>query len=589
MGPKTSNGRHQTLEQCRAENEALRADLEEVRETLAAIRSGAVDALVVDTPDGQRVYTLEGAEYVYRTMIERMQEGAVILTPAGTIHYCNRRFAELIRMPLEKVVGRPFADWLDTADHATLTALLTDGVDRLELLLRAHDGATTPTMVSTVAVPGSGLSGGMCLVVTDLTERLRDQARVAEAERLLRQSQKLDAIGQLTGGVAHDFNNLLMVIAGGLSLLERPGDAQRHLRVIAQMRQATERGASLSRKLLAFSRRQPLNPEPVDLHRQIDGMRELLDRTLRGDVAVRTELADDLWPIKVDPAEWELVVLNLCVNARDAMPDGGVITIGARNAPQLRQGDVTGDFVVVSVGDTGAGMSADVLTHIFEPFFTTKEIGKGSGLGLPQVYGFTQQSGGTITVASVVGEGTTVTMLLPRTAGSPAEAAPRRADKPAKHNGGELRSILVVEDNDEVAMLVTEMLRELGYRVTRAASAQGALGALADGREIDLVLSDIMMPGSMNGMELAREVRRRRPGARILLTTGYAGAAVQEAEAAGIDILCKPYAIEALDAAVRVALGAVASESSDAEKSTGSDSSCLPIQLSDHFVDVPAI
>ena len=582
MEPTTSDDLRQALEQCREDNESLRAELEEVQETLAAIRSGAVDALVVDTPDGQRVYTLEGAEYVYRTLIERMQEGAVILTLAGTIHYCNRRFAELIRMPLEKVVGRPFVDWLDTADHAALAALLTDGVDRLELLLHAHDGATTPTMVSTVAVPGSGLSG-MCLVVTDLTERLRDQARVAEAERLLRQSQKLDAIGQLTGGVAHDFNNLLMVIAGGLSLLERPGDAQRRLRVIAQMRQATERGASLSRKLLAFSRRQPLNPEPVDLHRQIDGMRELLDRTLRGDVEVRTELADDLWPIKVDPAEWELVVLNLCVNARDAMPDGGVITIGARNAPQVRQGGVTGDFVVVSVCDTGTGMSADVLTHIFEPFFTTKEIGKGTGLGLPQVYGFTQQSGGTITVTSVVGEGTTVTMLLPRTAGSPAEPAPRRADNPARHNGG---SILLVEDNDEVAMLVTEMLRELGYRVTRAASAQGALGALADGREIDLVLSDIMMPGPMNGMELAREVLRRRPGAPILLTTGYAGTAVLEAEVAGIDILCKPYAIEALDAALRVALGDRATVSSDVERRTDGATSCLPIQLSEIFVPV---
>ena len=584
MGRMTSDGLHQALEECREDNESLRAELEEVREALAAIQSGAVDALVVDTPDGQRVYTLEGAEYVYRTLIERMQEGAVILTPGGTIHYCNRRFAELIQMPLEKVVGRPFADWLDTADHAALTALLTDGVERLELLLHAHDGATTPTMVSTVAVPGSSLSG-MCLVVTDLTERLRDQARVAEAERLLRQSQKLDAIGQLTGGVAHDFNNLLMVIAGGLSLLERPGDAQRRLRVIAQMRQATERGASLSRKLLAFSRRQPLNPEPVDLHRQIDGMRELLDRTLQGDVEVKTELADDLWPIKVDPAEWELVVLNLCVNARDAMPDGGVITIGARNAPQVRQGELAGDFVVVSVCDTGMGMSADVLSHIFEPFFTTKEIGKGTGLGLPQVYGFTQQSGGTVTVASVVGEGTTVTMLLPRTAGSPAEPASRRADNPARNNGG-LGSVLLVEDNDEVAMLVSEMLRELGYRVTRAASAQGALGALADEREIDLVLSDIMMPGTMNGMELAREVRRRRPGAPILLTTGYAGAAVQDAEVGGIDILCKPYAIEALDAALRVALGDRATESSDAERCTGSDTPCLPIQLSEHFVDV---
>ncbi|MDP9012352.1 MAG: response regulator [Pseudomonadota bacterium] len=557
MAPTTADGLHQALVQCREDNELLRAELEEARETLAAIQSGAVDALVVDTPDGQRVYTLEGAEYVYRTLIERMQEGAVILTCEGTIHYCNRRFADLIKMPLEKVVGRPFADWVDAADHPALNALLTNGVDRLELLLHAHDGATTPTMVSIAAVPESSLSG-RCLVVTDLTERLRDQARLAEAERLLWQSQKLDAIGQLTGGIAHDFNNLLMVIAGGVSLLERPGDAGRRLRVLAQMRHATERGASLSRKLLAFSRRQPLNPEPVDLRRQIDGMRELLDRTLRGDVEVKTELADDLWPIKVDAAEWELVVLNLCVNARDAMPDGGVITIGGRNASQVRHGELAGDFVVVSVRDTGTGMSADVLTHIFEPFFTTKEIGKGSGLGLAQVYGFTQQSGGTITVASVVGGGTTVTMLLPRTTDSPAEPVPRRPDSTARPNG-RLGSILLVEDNDEVAMLVSEMLRELGYQVTRAASAQGALGALADEREIDLVFSDIMMPGTMNGMELAREVRRRRPGAPILLTTGFAGAAVQDGEVGDIEILSKPYAIEALAAALRVALGEHAS------------------------------
>jgi len=553
MEPTTSDGLHQALAQCHEDNESLRAHLEELRETLAAIQNGAVDALVVDSPDGQRVYTLEGAEYVYRTLIERMQDGAVILTPGGTIHYCNRRFAELIHMPLEKVVGRPFADWVDAADHPALTALLSDGLERLELLLHANDGTTTPTTVSAIAVPGSALSG-MCLVVTDLTEQLRDQARVIEAERLLRQSQKLDAIGQLTGGVAHDFNNLLMVIAGGLSLLERPGDAQRRERVIAQMRQSTERGASLSRKLLAFSRRQPLNPEPVDLHWQISGMREILDRTLRGDIQVRTELADDLWNIKVDPAEWELVVLNLCVNARDAMPGGGVITISARNALQVRQRELAGDFVMISVSDTGTGMSADVLTHIFEPFFTTKEIGKGSGLGLPQVYGFTQQSGGTITVTSVPGEGTTVTLLLPRAAGPTAERAPSRADNRERHSD-RLGSILLVEDDDEVAMLVSEMLRELGYRVTRAASAQSALGALADEREIDLVFSDIVMPGAMNGMDLAREVRRRRPGASVLLTSGYAGAAVRDAEAEDIKILCKPYAIEALDVALRVALG----------------------------------
>jgi len=209
--------------------------------------------------------------------------------------------------------------------------------------------------------------------VYDVTERLRDQARLAEAERQIRQTQKIDAIGQLTGGVAHDFNNLLMVILGGLSLLDRPLDPERQKRIIAQMRQAAERGASLSRQLLSFARRQPLTPEPVDLQRQIEGMRELLDRTLRGDVRVETAFREGLWPVKVDPAELELVVLNLCINARDAMPNGGAITISAHNVPQVRLEGNSGDFVSLAIADTGVGMSAEVLSHIFEPFFTTKE------------------------------------------------------------------------------------------------------------------------------------------------------------------------------------------------------------------------
>jgi signal transduction histidine kinase len=312
--------------------------------------------------------------------------------------------------------------------------------------------------------------------VYDVTDRVRDQARLAEAEAHLRQVQKIDALGQLTGGVAHDFNNLLMVISGGLSLIERCTDAQRRERIIAGMRQAAERGASLSRQLLAFARRQPLKPEPLDLRRQIDGMRDLLDRTLRGDVQVMTELADALWPIKVDRAELELVMLNLCVNARDAMPSGGVITIRAWNAPAVRDGELSGDFVVVTVEDTGTGMSAEVLTHIFEPFFTTKGIGEGSGLGLPQVYGFVQQSGGAVRVASTVGRGTAVTLFLPRTDESPTHSRSGATDLA----GGARRpavvgSVLLVEDDDEVATLVTEMLLELGYGVTRAASAESAL------------------------------------------------------------------------------------------------------------------
>jgi PAS domain S-box-containing protein len=405
----------------------------------------------------------------------------------------------------------------------------------------------------------SGKLVGAFQFVYDVTDRLRDQARLAEAESHLRQAQKIDALGQLTGGVAHDFNNLLMVISGGLSLLERAVEPERRQRILAQMRQASDRGASLSRQLLAFARRQPLKPEPIDLRRKIDGMRELLDRTLRGDVLVRTDFAGDLWPIKVDPAELELVILNLCVNARDAMPSGGTITISANNAAGIHEGELAGDFVSLCVEDCGTGMSEDVLAHIFEPFFTTKEVGKGSGLGLPQVYGFARQSGGAVKVDTVVGRGTKMILLLPRTAALALNLTAPEADPGSSARGHAPRgSVLLVEDDDEVASLVTEMLAELGYRVTRAASAQGALGALADDRAVDLVFSDVLMPGAMNGMDLAREVRRRRPQMPILLTTGYSGAAFKEAASEHINVLRKPYEIDALDAALRAALATFA-------------------------------
>jgi PAS domain S-box-containing protein len=392
--------------------------------------------------------------------------------------------------------------------------------------------------------------------VYDVTDRLRDHARLAEAERHLRQVQKIDAIGQLTGGIAHDFNNLLMVISGGLSILRRPGEPERKERIMAQMSQAAARGASLSRQLLAFARHQALNPEPVNVRRQIDAMRELLDRTLRGDVVINTEFAQDLWPIRVDPPELELVILNLCVNSRDAMPAGGVITIGGRNVPQLKDAELQGDFVLLTVSDTGSGMSPEVLSRIFEPFYTTKEVGKGSGLGLPQVYGFTQQSGGMVKVESVVGRGTTVSLWLPRSEVAPAQPAEARSDLDNTSRRRALKgSILLVEDDDEVAALVTEMLSELGYRATRVASAQAGLGALADDREINLVFSDVMMPGSMNGFDLAQEIRRRRPGTPILLTTGYAGGVMKKIEGEHIEMLSKPYELSDLDAALRAALG----------------------------------
>jgi signal transduction histidine kinase/CheY-like chemotaxis protein len=387
----------------------------------------------------------------------------------------------------------------------------------------------------------------------DLRAQIAERAKVEEA---LRHAQKLEAIGQLTGGVAHDFNNLLMVISGGLDMLDRPGDPARRRRLVDGMRQAAGRGAALTRQLLAFSRRQPLRPEPLDLRRQVGAMRELLDRSLRGDVHVALGFADELWPVAVDPGGLELAVLNLSVNARDAMPAGGTITIRAENLPGLADGDLRGDFVRLSVVDTGTGMAPDVVSRVFEPFFTTKDIGKGSGLGLAQVYGFATQSGGAVRIDTAVGRGSTIALLLPRSGEAPPAELGRPADARAEQAPGAMAGhVLLVEDDDEVAALVAEMLAQLGLEATRAGSAAAALGALANGRAVDLVLSDVMMPGGMSGVDLAREVKRRRPGLPILLTTAHAEAAKRGAEAEGVALLPKPYRLEDLAEAARSALG----------------------------------
>ncbi|MBR0700068.1 response regulator [Bradyrhizobium diazoefficiens] len=388
----------------------------------------------------------------------------------------------------------------------------------------------------------------------EANEQLRlEMNERTRVEETLRQAQKIEAIGQLTGGVAHDFNNLLMVISGGLDMLDRQTDPNRRRRLMDGMTQAAQRGASLTRQLLAFSRRQKLRPEPVDVAAQIGGMRELLDRSLRGDVHVEFDFPDSLWPVEVDPGELELVVLNLAVNARDAMPNGGTIVVRGENLPGLKDDPISGDYVRLSVVDTGIGMAPDILSRVFEPFFTTKDVGKGSGLGLAQVHGFATQSRGTVRIQSEVGRGTSIELYLPRSFDVPSKERhliDLTRIRPKKSNHGR---ILLVEDDDEVAALVGEMLGQLGYEVTRAASAAAALGALADGRSVDLIFSDIMMPGGMNGVELAREIKKRRSDIPVLLTSGYAEASVHEAQRAGIQILAKPYHIDELAAALSTA------------------------------------
>jgi len=399
----------------------------------------------------------------------------------------------------------------------------------------------------------SGKQVGAFSVSANITERLRDQQRLLEAEEKILQTQKIEALGQLTGGVAHDFNNLLMVISSGLDMIDRHGDPSRRERILAAMRQAVDRGAALTRQLLTFSRRQKLQPEPIDLGHRIADMREMLDRSLRGDIHVHMDFQTDVWPAEVDPGELELAVLNLAVNARDAMDSGGVITIAGSNLPQIIEDDLRGDFVSLSISDEGSGMSPDVIARVFEPFFTTKDVGKGSGLGLAQVHGFAHASGGTVKITSELGKGTTVSILLPRTLKRPPTTAAELSTLAPRQAEGSAGLALVVDDDDSVAALVLEMFGQLGYETLRVASAEAALGALSDGRAVDVVFSDVMMPGAMNGLQLAMEVRDRHHGLPVLLTSGFPDAIKQEAARQKIPLLPKPYRLEELESALRLA------------------------------------
>jgi signal transduction histidine kinase len=375
-----------------------------------------------------------------------------------------------------------------------------------------------------------------------------------QAEMALRQSQKLEAIGQLTGGVAHDFNNLLMVVHGGINILERGADGPRRERALRGMRDAADRGEALTRQLLAFSRDIELRVEAIDFGKLVDGMRILVSGALRGDIQVQIRIPADLWPILTDPSQLELAILNTVVNARDAMPKGGILTIrGSNVALDGGGGGLRGDFVRVEVQDTGVGIPAEILHRIFDPFFTTKPVGKGSGLGLSQVYGFAQQSGGNARVVSRVGEGTIVILELPRARTAKDRATiVAAADTPTLNGRG--RQVLLVEDNEEVAVLEADMLDILGFAVTRISCAAEALAALSNGRQFDLVLSDIVMPGGTNGIDLAYQIKQRHPDLPVLLTTGYSEA-LGNAANVGFRVLRKPYSLRSLETMLKSILG----------------------------------
>jgi signal transduction histidine kinase len=360
----------------------------------------------------------------------------------------------------------------------------------------------------------------------------------AHAEEQLRQAQKMQALGQLTGGIAHDFNNLLTVIQGSADILRRPGIAEaKRIRFAEAIVQTAARAAALTGQLLAFARRQPLQPEVIDLNAKIEGMIDLLDRTLGERVEIRTDLEPGLCAIEADPAQLEAAILNVAVNARDAMPEGGALTLHTGRAPALADGRPA---VFVAVSDSGTGIDEEVLGRVFEPFFTTKSIGKGTGLGLSQVYGFAAQTGGDVQVESVLGEGTTVTLILPCSERGEAPDPRPEPEAARKHRTGR---ILLVDDNEEVGAFAETLLAELGHRVMRARTGPEAL-ELARAGGFDAVFTDVVMPG-MSGIELADALGPVLPGVPVVLTTGYSDE-ITRAGGAGRPVVFKPYRLETL-------------------------------------------
>lgn len=499
----------------------------------------------------ERTAALQASESRVRAMVETSHLFQGLMELDGALVDCNAASLAAIKARKEDVIGVKLWEtpWFSGAEAAR--DFVRDGVARAavgEIVTNPSMLLNLPTGVRVFDValrPVRNEAGEVIAIVSEANEIT---ARV-KAEDELRQAQKLEAVGQLTGGVAHDFNNLLMVISGGLNMLARSPDEEKRDMLMMRMREAVERGANLTKQLLAFSRRHQLSPESIRLPDYFASMSDLLNRSLGVNVRVTVDVSADVAPVLADPNALQLAILNLAVNARDAMDHSGVVGIGARNgSPQ----DANAACVSISVSDTGAGMTPEVRRRIFEPFFTTKETGKGSGLGLAQVHGFAEQSGGHIEVQSEVGVGTTFTLVLPRGESVPeAPAPPAVALEPAPPSGA--GEALLVEDDDNVAALTEEMLGHLGWRVTRVASAEAALGAITNGLDVGLVFSDVMMPGGRNGIELAQALRERHVDLPIVLASGYTEAVQRDAERAGLLLLSKPFNLDTLAAAIEAA------------------------------------
>jgi len=499
---------------------------------------------------------LRESEQRFRLLVQGVRDYAIyLLDPEGHVTNWNAGAALIKGYDADEIIGHHFSRFYTPEDRAAgeparaLATALREGKYENEAWRVRKDG--THFRAGVVIDPiydETGTLIGFAKITRDLTERWKAQQEMHTAREALAQAQKMEAIGRLTGGVAHDFNNLLTVIRASADLLARSElseeKRQRYVRAIAE---TAERAALLTGQLLAFARRQPLKPERFDIAARLGGMGQIIHTTLGSPIQVSYVIEPDVGAVDADPNQFETAILNMAINARDAMPEGGTLRISAKRVtriPAMRSHSaVKGSFVAVSVEDSGMGIDQDTLNRIFEPFFTTKEINKGTGLGLSQVYGFAKQSGGEIAVESELGKGSSFTLFLPRAeADSLREEAP--ASTPAVQPSAR-RSVLLVEDNETVGSFAHNLLRELGQDVIWATGAEDALNILAtDKGRIDLVFTDVVMPG-MNGIDLAREVRRRWPGLPVVLTSGYSHILAEEGSH-GFELLQKPYTLDGL-------------------------------------------
>ncbi|KPF97350.1 histidine kinase [Rhodopseudomonas sp. AAP120] len=488
---------------------------------------------------------LAESENHFRLLVRNVTDYALyMLNPEGFVTNWNLGGQRIKGYVPDEIVGQHFSRFYTPADQkagkparALQIAREAGRYEEEGLRVRKDGSFFWASVIIDPIRDDSGELIGFAKITRDISERREAQHKLERVQAELAESRKMDALGQLTGGVAHDFNNLLMGLTGGLHRIKRSTSDPALLNTIAAMEASIKRGAGLTRQLLTFARRQQVNPVPLDLARIVATMEDVLRAGLRGNVSLALDVAPDIWRVLADPSELETALVNLVVNARDALIEGGEVRISAANHPGKPGG--AGNYVRIAVSDNGVGIPADVLAKVFDPFFTTKPVGQGTGLGLSQVHGFANQAGGRVEIDSRLGEGTVVTIWLPRVEDNSAAESDRRLDTSAG-------TVLLVEDNPDVASAGALLLEELGYRVKWAQDAETALHEVEnDG--IDVVFSDIVMPGRMDGLGLARWLKRKYPSLPIILTTGYSDAAVRSQ--LEFPMVRKPYELHELSRA----------------------------------------